>query len=210
MPPKLDLRKQLRHLYSPSARDVSTVDVPAMSYLMVDGEGDPNLAQAYRDAVEALYAVAYTLKFAIKKQRGLDYAVMPLEGLWWLPDMGEHYSDVDFAADKSRWHWTAMIVQPDFVSAEDVAAAAADAKRRKRLPAIDGLRLERLEEGPAVQIMHIGPYSAERPAIDRLHVRIAELGNVPAGKHHEIYLSDPGRTAPEKLRTVVRQPMRPG
>jgi hypothetical protein len=209
VPTKLDLRKELKHLYAPSAKDVSTVTVPDLAFLMIDGAGDPNVAPAYQQAVEALYTTAYTLKFASKKTAGIDYQVMPLEGLWWLPEMGERYGDVQFDADKSLWRWTMMIAQPGHITDADVTAAIAEARRKKPLPAIDQLRFEHFEEGLAVQILHIGPYDAEKANIDRLHARIAELDHEPCGKHHEIYLSDPRRSAPEKLRTIIRQPMKP-
>ena len=199
---KLDLRKQLKYLYQPPSKQVVEVEVPAMNFLMLDGRGDPNTATSYVDAIGALYGLAYTLKFAAKKS-GLDYPVMPLEGLWWMEKMG----DFDFEADKSLWLWTMMIMLPDQVSAAEVEASRQELRRRKDPPALDLIRLERFEEGLAAQVMHIGPYAAERPTIERVHAFIAEHGCQLRGKHHEIYLGDPRRTAPEKLRTVVRQPM---
>ncbi len=182
------------------------VDVPPMNFLMLDGSGDPNTALEYRQAIEELYGVAYTLKFASKKQ-GIDFTVMALEGLWWMDDMGEQYGDFDFAADKSLWKWTMMMVQPEHITQAMVDAAMEELRRKKNLPALDKVRIERFHEGLSAQIMHIGPYSAEKPTIDLIHAYIAEHGCEPAGKHHEIYVGDPRRTAPEKLRTVVRQPM---
>ena len=200
---KIDFKKEFKQLYRPSAKKISVVDVPPMQFLMIDGQGDPNTSQVYTDAVEALYAVAYTLKFASKKQLARDFTVMPLEGLWWVEDMS------DFSTkDKDSWLWTAMIMQPDWIDATMVEAAKEAAAKKKDLPALPGLRFERYHEGLAAQILYIGPYADEGPTIARLHAFIAENGYRLAGKHHEIYLSDPRRTAPEKLKTVIRQPMK--
>ncbi len=202
---KIDLKKEWKHLYRPSARKVSVVDVPPRQYLMVDGRGDPNTSQEYQEALAALYALAYTIKFMMKKgEMALDYTVMPLEGLWWAEDM-----DVFSLADKDSWLWTAMILVPEVVTQVTVDTAVTEVIRKKNPPAIGKVRLEQLAEGTAVQIMHIGPYADEAPTIANLHKFIAENGYIPRGKHHEIYLSDPRRTAPEKLKTVIRQPVAP-
>ena len=199
---KIDHKKELKHLYGPSAKKVSVVDVPPMSFLMIDGQGDPNTSQAYQEAVSALYSVSYTLKFMIKKgEMAIDYKVMPLEGLWWTEDMSQFTMD-----DKGAWKWTAMIMQPDLVTAEMVEGAKDRAQKKKGLAAISLIRFEALHEGRAAQIMHVGPYAEEPPTIEKLHEFIAAQGGTPSGKHHEIYLSDPNRTAPEKLKTVIRQP----
>jgi hypothetical protein len=201
---KVDYKKQLKHLYQPSAKEFVVVEVPPMQFLMIDGHGDPNTAQEYQDALEALYAVAYALKFASKKMLEMDYVVPPLEGLWWAEDM-----DVFTASsDKSAWDWTMMIMQPEWVTQEMFEEAVAQVEKKKNPPALPGLRLETYDEGLAVQIMHIGSYDAEGPTIARMHAFIEENGYEPAGKHHEIYLSDPRRTAPEKMKTVLRQPIR--
>jgi hypothetical protein len=201
---KLDLKAARPDLYRP-AREVALVDVPAFPFLMVDGAGDPNTATAYCEAVEALYSVAYTLKFALKKAgaEALDYVVLPLEGLWWLAD------GVDYApeSDRALWRWTMMIRQPDVVTSEHVAAACAAAARKKALPALALLRFESFTEGRAAQVMHTGPYSEEGPTIARLHDFITAQGHQFTGKHHELYLSDPKRTAPERLKTILRQPI---
>jgi hypothetical protein len=204
---KLDLRKELKYLYVPSPKQVVEVDVPAMNFLMIDGKGDPNTAPEYKEAVEALYGLSYTLKFASKKTLGIDYSVMPLEGLWWMEDMGQRYGEIDFTADKNRWLWTMLIMQPDPITPAMVEAARDELFRKKAPPALDKVRFERFHEGLSAQIMHLGPYSAEKPTIDRIHAYIAEHGEL-TGRHHEIYLGDPRRTQPEKLRTVIRQPMR--
>ena len=199
---KVDYKRELKYLYTAPSDQPVIVDVPYLSYLMVDGNGDPNTVEEYQEAVVALYSVAYTLKFAIKRGGGLDYTVMPLEGLWWVDDMST-FSD----QDKSAWIWTMMILQPDEVTTEQVEQAVTQAASKKPLPAASKMRLERLREGRAAQIMHIGPFSAERSTIDRLHDFIADQGSERTGKHHEIYLGDPRRTAPQQLRTIIRQPM---
>lgn len=198
---KVDLKKELKHLYNPSAKEAAIVDVPKMNFLMIDGEGDPNTAQEYQDAVEALYSVSYALKFMIKKGPAqLDYAVMPLEGLWWVDDMSKFSTE-----NKDAWKWTSMIMQPDFVTEELVNEAVETAGRKKQLPALSKMRFESYHERLSVQIMHIGPFSAEGPTIEKVHTYIEDQGYEKRGKHHEIYLSDPRKAAPEKMKTVIRQ-----
>jgi hypothetical protein len=201
---KIDFKKELKHLYRPSAKEFVVVDVPPMNFLMIDGHGDPNTAQEYQDAVEALYAVAYKLKFTSKKELGKDYVVPPLEGLWWAEDM-ETFTT---ARDKSAWDWTMMIMQPEWITQEMVEEAVKQVEK-KGLPALSKLRLETYHEGLAVQILHIGSYDDEGPTIAKMHQEfMPENGYEPAGKHHELYLSDPRKVAPEKLKTVLRQPVR--
>ena len=181
------------------------VRVPEMGFVMIDGRGDPNSSPEYSEAIQALYAVSYTLKFALKKAQALDYRVGPLEGLWWAEDMAE-FSE----ARKSDWIWTMMIAQPDAVTSERFAAARSDAKRKKGLAALDRTRLDRFTEGLCAQVLHVGPFSAEAPTIAALHAFIRDQDFVFDGtrhKHHEIYLSDPRRSAPEKLKTIIRQPV---
>jgi hypothetical protein len=200
---KVDLRKDLKLLYNPSAKAVALVDVPPMNFLMLDGSGDPNTSPDYVAAIEALFALSYALKFRVKKsQAGVDYAVMPLEGLWWVDDPSRFSM-----RDKGAWQWTAMIMQPPYVTAALVAEMVAETQKKKGLAALEKIRFASYSEGLAAQIMHIGPYAAEEPTIARLHGFIAENGYTPRGKHHEIYLKDARRTAPEKLQTVVRQPV---
>ncbi|MBN9421321.1 MAG: hypothetical protein BGO63_19125 [Candidatus Accumulibacter sp. 66-26] len=200
---KIDLKKELKHLYQPSTKEVVQVEVPTFQFLMVDGEGDPNTSQEYAQAVEALFAVSYTAKFMVKKgAQGIDYAVMPLEGLWWADDMS-----VFIANDKSRWKWTMMIMQPHFVATEVIQAAISEVKRKKALPAVGKLRLEAFSEGNCAQVLHIGPFSEEGPTIERLHSFIdARTGR--DGKHHEIYLSDIRRADPAKWKTIIRHPIK--
>ncbi|MDD2926606.1 GyrI-like domain-containing protein [Rhodoferax sp.] len=199
---KIDLKKDWKHLYQPSAREVTQVEVPPLKYLMVDGEGDPNTSPEYAQAVEALFAVSYTAKFMLKKgPQALDYAVMPLEGLWWADDMS-----VFAGNDKARWQWTMMILQPAFVADDTINAAMAEVRRKKKLPGVDRLRLENFSEGRCAQILHLGPFSEEGPTIARLHAFIdARSGR--RGKHHEIYLSDIRRANPQKWKTIIRHPM---
>lgn len=199
---KIDYKQALKDLYKPSAKAVAVVDIPPLSFLMIDGQGDPNTAQRYRDAVEALYALAYALKFSIKQRvDGIDYTVMPLEGLWWTDDMAQFSVD-----DKAAWQWTMMIMQPAPVTAALVADARQTVAQKKQFVALDDVRFETYHEGRAAQIMHIGPYADEGPTIARLHRFIDERGGQLCGKHHEIYLGDPRKSAPAKLQTVIRQP----
>ena len=206
--PNIDLKAQRKDLYGPSARQPAIVEVPPMRYLMIDGEGDPNLAPAYRDAVEALYALSYAIKFSYKRgPAALDYVVMPLEGLWMLPDGHEPDGQPLTPERKATFAWTMMIRQPDDATAPLVEESRQEVARKKALPALPALRLETLLEGRAAQIMHLGSYDDEAPTIARLHAFIETQGYTLRGKHHEIYLGDPRRTAPEKLRTVLRQPI---
>lgn len=202
---KIDYKRELRALYSATA-EPAWVDVPELSFLMIDGHGDPNTAPEYAAAVQALYSVAYTVKFALKRAPGgTDYTVMPLEGLWWVPEMSRFSM-----SDKDAWDWTMMILQPDEVTQQTLAAAVeATTRKHPEQEAVARVRLERFREGPSVQVLHLGPYADEGPAIRRLHDLVAEQGQVLAGKHHEVYLSDPRRAAPEKMRTIIRQPVRP-
>jgi hypothetical protein len=202
---KVDFKRELRAFYSAGSEPV-IVDVPELAFLMIDGHGDPNTAPEYAKAVQALYPVAYAAKFAVKRESdGPDYAVMPLEGLWWVPDMSMFTLE-----DKSAWDWTILMMQPDQVTLEIVEEAKAKTAKKNPSDAVTRVRLERFAEGRAAQVMHVGPYSAEGPTIERLHPFIAEQGYVRAGKHHEVYLSDPRRAAPEKMKTIIRQPVAAG
>lgn len=201
---RIDLKKELKELYSASARDAVVVDVPAMNFLMVDGDGDPNTSPEYVSAIQALYSVSYVLKFMIKKgSDAIDYTVMPLEGLWWSEDPAGPGMD-----DKSRWRWTAMIMQPEYVTEELFRRAVTDAGKKKDLVALSRARFGSFHEGLSAQIMHIGPYGAEAPTIERLHGFIKGKGYELRDKHHEIYLSNPERTEPQKLKTIIRQPIK--
>jgi hypothetical protein len=198
----VDLRRELSSLYTATA-EPALVDVPELKYLMIDGAGDPNTAPEYAEAVQALYSVAYTIRFALKRGADpVDAPVMPLEGLWWVPDMRTFTVE-----DKSAWLWTLLILQSPAVTPSLVDDAGATALRKKGLPAIERVRFETFAEGRAAQVLHRGPYSAEGPTIAALHRFIADQGLALTGKHHEIYLGDPRRAAPEKLRTIIRQPV---
>lgn len=199
---KIDLRKQFRHLYQPSPKTVGEVQVPAFNFLMVDGQGDPNTSTAYAEAVEALFTVSYTAKFMVKKgPMQQDYAVMPLEGLWWADDLTAFRRD-----DRAGWRWTLMIMQPAFVPVALLDTAMAEAARRKALPGIGRLRIEAFEEGRCAQILHVGPFTTEGPTIERLHAHV-QARSALRGRHHEIYLTDIRRADPSRWKTVIRQPM---
>jgi hypothetical protein len=199
---KVDLKRGLRAFYSAGPEPVM-VDVPELAFLMIDGHGDPNSAAEYSAAVQALYPLAYAAKFAVKQAPGgLDFAVMPLEGLWWVPDMSTFTTE-----DKSAWDWTMLIMQPDQVTLEVFEEAKAKTAKNNPSDALTRVRLERFAEGRAAQVMHVGPYATEGPTIQQLHTFIAEQGCVRAGKHHEVYISDPRRAAPEKMKTILRQPV---
>jgi hypothetical protein len=202
---KVDLKKELKHLYRPSAKTVSVVNVPSMKFLMIDGRGNPNISPQYAQAVEALFALAYALKFKIKKsEAGVDYAVMPLEGLWWTEDMSQFNLN-----DKEAWQWTMMIMQPDYITADLLAKALPEVeKKRNNNAALKTVRFESYHEGLSAQIMHNGSYAEEAPTIALLHDYIIQDGNKLRGKHHEIYLNDPRKTQPTKLLTVIRQPFK--
>jgi hypothetical protein len=204
---KSDVRKQYKHLYQPSAKVVEVVDVPPFQFAMIDGRiepgASPGTSPAFQQAVEALYGISYTLKFTskLRKVDPLDYTVMALEALWWV-EGGEF--DI---THPDNWSWTAMIMQPDHIHAEMFKAALGQLRKRKPSPAVDMLRLETFHEGPSLQVMHVGPYSEEPATIDRIKSFARENGYQLRGKHHEIYLGDPRRVAPAKLKTVLRQPV---
>lgn len=200
---KIDYKKELKHLYSASAKKVAIVEVPAMNFLRIDGAGDPNSSQAFQEAVEALFGVSYTLKFMIKKSEGgIDYGVMPLEGLWWVEDMSRFSIDA-----KDDWQWTLMIMQPELITRDLVDEAIAQVRKKRNSPALTNLRFEAFAEGKSAQILHVGPFSKEGPAIQKVHAHISATGGRLSGKHHEIYLSDNRRAAPERWKTIIRQPL---
>ena len=198
---RIDFKKDLKRLYQPSAKEVALVEVPSMNFLMIDGKGDPNNTPSYQEAVEALFSAAYAVKFASRKTLAIDYGVLPLEGLWWADDMAAFT-----AGDKSRWKWTMMIMQPEFVNATMARCTINEVKQKKNLLALAKLRFESFHEGKCAQILHVGPFSAEGPTIARVHAFISSHGKL-SGKHHEIYLSDIRKADPSKWKTIIRQPL---
>ncbi len=200
---KIDFKKELKHLYKPSVKKVDIVEVPQMNFLMIDGAGDPNTSQSFQDAIDVLYPLSYTLKFMVKKgEMGIDYGVLPLEGLWWADDMSSFSIE-----NKENWKWTLMVMQPAFISKEMVEKATEAVRKKKNPVALPSVRFSFFTEGKAAQIMHLGPFSEEGPTIEMVHSFIEKNGGQRIGNHHEIYLSDIRRAAPEKWKTIIRQPM---
>ncbi|SKB07237.1 GyrI-like domain-containing protein [Aeromicrobium choanae] len=200
---KVDLKRQITTYTAPRGA-FEVVTVPPMRYLMIDGHGDPNEAGEYEDALTTLYPVAYALKFLSKQELDRDYVVPPLEALWWADDMAAFTT----ARDKSRWSWTVLSLVPDWVEDAHVERARVTVARKGAAPRLDALRVETLDEGRCVQTLHVGPYDAEGPVLEQMHDEfIPAQGLRRSGTHHEIYLSDPRRAAPERLRTILRQPV---
>ena len=199
---KIDYKKELKHLYRSSAKKVEVVEVPKMNFLMIDGDGGPN-HPTFQNAIEVLFPLSYTLKFMIKKSDiGIDYGVLPLEGLWWADDMSSFIKD-----KKDDWKWTLMIMQPELVKKEMVVKAIEEVRKKKNPVALPLVRFESFSEREVAQIMHIGPFSEEGPTVEKVHTFIENSSKQLSGKHHEIYLSDIRRAAPEKWKTIIRQPM---
>ncbi len=202
MSDKIDLKKQL-DCYSARRSEFRILEVPPANYLMIDGEGDPNTS-VFAEATEALYPLAYTIKFASKRELGRDYVVPPLEGLWWADDMAAFTA----RRDKSRWRWTLLIMQPEWIDVGLVDAARRTIEAKGAPARAHDIRFEALDEGLCVQTLHVGSFDDEAPVLARLHDEFLPANGLrPTGHHHEIYLSDPRRTAPEKLRTILRQPV---
>ncbi|CAM3476929.1 GyrI-like domain-containing protein [Occultella aeris] len=203
MTEKTDFKKTL-DAYRAKRGQFRILDVPDLQYLMIDGHGDPNTSPQFAGALEALYPVAYKLKFASKTGLGRDYVVMPLEGLWWARDMDAFTA----ARDKSQWDWTLMIMVPDWIDADMFAAAVEQAGRKGPPARLGEVRLEALAEGRCVQTLHLGPFDDEAAVLRQLHHEfIPASGLRMAGTHHEIYLTDSRRTPPQKQRTILRQPV---
>ncbi len=201
---KIDFKKSLDS-YKAKHGEYRILEVPQTQYLMVDGLGDPNTSPEFQNAIQALYPTAYKLKFSSKLDLGKDYTVMPLEGLWWADDMSSFTS----ARDKSQWKFTLMIMQPDWITDDMFQAALAKATEKEDAPeSLRKIRLATLNEGKCVQTLHIGSFDSEAAVLDELHHKFVPSNNLKlSGKHHEIYLSDFRKTAPEKLRTILRQPV---
>ena len=195
---------EVESLYKARRDVVDFVDVPELAFAVIAGRGEPE-GQAFSDALQALFSVSYGAHFLVKKATGATTRVMPLEALWWVP--GVPGADA-MAMSKDQWEWQAMIMQPAPIDAA-VVESAIDQSRSKGGAAVDLLRFEPWTEGRCAQVLHVGPYADEAPTVDRLHAAIAAAGLRPRGRHHEIYLGDPRRSAPEKLRTILRQPVEP-
>lgn len=204
---KLDLRKEFKHLYLPSAKEVTVVDVPPFNFVMLDGEIEPGAAPgtslAFQEALQALYGISYTLKFMSKQRKvdPVDYTVMALEGLWWVEGR-----EFDIARPED-WRWTAMILQPAHISLDMYLEGLAQLRKKKDSPALGRMRFEKFQEDLSIQIMHIGPYSQEPATIEKMKTFARQNGYAIRGKHHEIYLGDPRRSDPQKLKTVLRYPV---
>jgi hypothetical protein len=198
----IDLKKALKPLYTASPSKPVLIDVPPMNCLMVDGTGDPN-STTFQEAVGTLYSVAYTMKFSFKKEKAIDYPVMALEGVWSADDIADFLSE-----KRENWKWTLFMVLPDVVTKKDAVAAITSVKKKAKFPRFPEVRFEKFAEGKAAQILHVGPYSTESETVQRLHRFIEEQGLRLRGRHHEIYLGDPRRSAPEKLKTIIRHPVR--
>ena len=200
---KVDLRKALKHLYNPKPGKPELIEVPSLSYAMVDGHGDPNTSSEFQEAIEALYGVSFTAKFTLKKaDPPVDYSVMGLEGLFWTADLSTFSME-----RRGEWDWTLMIMQPKFVTREVFLETVERLSVKRPSPALNKLRLETLNEGLSVQVMHIGPYAEEPTTIGALHAFIRANGYEFSGRHHEVYLSDPRKAKPETMKTIIRQPV---
>ncbi|HYH34468.1 MAG TPA: GyrI-like domain-containing protein [Nocardioides sp.] len=199
---KLDVKRSL-DAYRARSGEFRIVDLPVAQYLMLDGHGDPN-TPAFGQAIETIYPVAYALKFASKEQLGKDYVVPPLEALWWADDMDAFTA----ARDKSRWSWTLMTLVPDWLDRRAFAEAIDQVAARKRPDRLADVRLATLAEGRCVQTLHVGSFDHEGEVLERLHHEFVPAHGLRlVGRHHEIYLSDFRRVAPEKRRTILRQPV---
>lgn len=200
---KVDYKKELKKFYTARPGKPAVVTIPKMNFIIIDGKGDPSTSSDYMDAIQTLYPVAYTLKFLCKNKYGEDFRVMPLESLWWTKNMA------DFSEkNKNDWLWSAMIMQPAVVTAKRFAEAIELVKNKKPPKLLNKVRFEVYDEGRAAQVLHVGPYAEEGPTIKRLHAFIRQQGGkLDAAKHHhEIYLGDPRRTDPSRLKTLIRQP----
>ncbi len=201
----LDLKKEWPDYRARRGR-FEVVTVPERRYLMVDGHGDPNTSVEYADALAALYPLAYALKFLSRTELGRDHVVMPLEALWSADDMTAFTT----RRDKSRWDWTLLIAVPDWIEAEHAETARATVARKRPVAALERVRLESYDEGLCMQTLHVGSYDDEAPVLAVMHDELMpERGLRMTGRHHEIYLSDARRVAPERLRTILRQPVAP-
>lgn len=200
---KKDFKIKFKNEYTASQKEAKLLEMPKLNYLALQGVGNPATSPMYQEAIESLYAIAYTIKFKLKKEKGIDFGVMPLETLWWLPE-GEVRME---EANKSNWCWESLIMQPEFIDEQMVREAIEEVSRKRNLTLAKEVSFKTLEEGIVMQIMHKGPYDKEQEQVALLHQSIQEKGYTPIGLHHEIYLNDPRRTLPENLKTIIRQPI---
>jgi len=198
MTKKLDLRKDLKLLYSPSAKEPEILKIPKFNFLMIDGEGSPE-TKDFQEAVQAIYSISYTIKFILKFEKQIDFPVMALEGLWWL----KHGAPFQMGR-REDWCWTLMILQPAIVTKSVLAKAIKKMQAKKEIPALENIQLESFTEGLSVQMLHTGPYATEPETMKKMKAYTAERHLIACGKHHEIYLSDPRRVKPEKMKTILR------
>ena len=202
---KYDIKRDLKQFYGAKNTTWQLVEVPGQQFIAIEGQGDPNTSSEYAEAVEGLFSVAYTIKFASKRAVDRDFVVGPLEGLWWAED-----PTAFITREKDRWYWRLLISQPDWIDEGMIDDARQTALAKKALSAIEKVHHHVLEEGTSAQLLHVGSYDDEGPALERLHHEyLPENGLRLAGLHHEIYLSDARRTEPTKLRTILRQPVEP-
>jgi hypothetical protein len=200
---KIDFKKELQDIYKVSSNKVEVVTAPQLNYLMIDGYGDPNNSPLFQDAVEALFGLSYTIKFMLKKGiQQIDYGVMPLEGLWFSDNIKNFSME-----NKAAWKWTLMIMQPEFVTSSIVRMGVEQASKKKDLPMLDDISFGTMDEGLCAQVLHSGPYNTEPATIACLHAFIKDNDYSFNGDHREIYLNDMRRTSPEKLKTIIRQPI---
>jgi hypothetical protein len=202
---KVDYKKKYKDLYTASTGKPKLIDVPKFNFLMTDGCGDPQISPVFQEAIQALYSLTYTAKFMFKEDKSLpEYVVPPLEGLWYADDIS-----VFDKCQKDKWQWTLMVLQPEWFTSKVLQNVKKVVKEKKESSSLlDKVRLETFEEGKSAQIMHVGPYDAVRPTIEKLFSFIEGQRHTLRGKHHEIYLSDPRRTAPQKLKTIIRHPVK--
>lgn len=201
---KIDFKTEYKNLYKPTNKIWEQITVPTLSFLTLSGKGDPNTSKIYAESVQTLYAVSYAIKFLSKNTLGKDYVVGPLEGLWWADDPD------DFKiGNKDRWQWTMMILKPDWIDQNTVEEMCSATSTKKQLPLAKHIKVLTCAEGLCAQMLHVGPYSEEKPKLAYLHDVYMKENNLDFnGKHHEIYLSDPRKTEANKLKTVLRQPLK--
>ena len=205
---KIDLRKQYKEFYNPPADHVTIVTIPTFQFVMIDGRIEPGTtpgtSPSFQQAMDVLYGAAYTLKFMskLRRENPIDYTVMGLEALWWIED-GEF--DI---TKPDNWYWTAMILQPDHITDDMFREAQIKIKEKKPNPGIDKLRLDKFNEGLCVQIMHVGPYATEPITVKKMGEFTAQNGYQMQHKHHEVYIGNPLRADPARLKTILRHPIK--